>query len=49
MCYLSSSSRSRGCEASEDNMPKKPMQTDSYSCHAGCRSNRRARSAYGRT
>ena len=30
-------------------MPNKPMQTDSYSCHAGCRDNRRARSAYGRT
>ena len=27
----------------------KPMQTDSYSCHAACLRNRRARSAYGRT
>ena len=27
----------------------KPMQTDSYSCHAGCRCNRRARSGCGRT
>ena len=30
-------------------MPNKPMQTDSYSCHAACVRNRRARSACGRT
>ena len=30
-------------------VPNKPMQSDSYSCHAGCRGNRRARSAFGRT
>ena len=30
-------------------LPNKRMRTDSYSCHAGCLRNRRARSAYGRT